>query len=216
MSSITATESTTREKRVPSSATSCMIRKITGMLVTATAIPKPSVSAALLPAVPMKLLTPRAATSPSPPRTAGRGRMTQSARPAAPHHAAGAGASRRQRQHEKQQAKLIYGPQRGRRRAGGREDPVLDGRKGCAKGRRPEEYAADYLPDCGGCLNRANSAPAPCAASSRTASAISSRARSTSANDIYPYLVRFRRDGMQIFVFWRGAGCQRASSGSPA
>ncbi len=66
MSSMTATDSTMREKRVPSRPVSCMIREITGMLVTATAIPNTRISAAELPAVPMKLLAPSTATSPSP------------------------------------------------------------------------------------------------------------------------------------------------------
>ncbi len=52
-------------------------------------------------------------------------------------------------EHQQQQAKLIDGPQGSRRRAGGREDPVLNGRKGRAESRRPEEQATDNLPDGG-------------------------------------------------------------------
>ena len=52
MSSITATESTMRANRVPSKPMSCMIREITGMLVTAMAIPKTRTSAVRFPAVP--------------------------------------------------------------------------------------------------------------------------------------------------------------------
>src|SRR6266568_1338544 len=62
MSSMTAAESTMRAKRVDSRARSCMIREMTGMLVTATAIPKTSTRAARLPAEPMNSLVPRAAT----------------------------------------------------------------------------------------------------------------------------------------------------------
>ena len=46
MSSVTATESTMRANRVDSRLRSCMIREITGMLVTATASPNTSTSAA--------------------------------------------------------------------------------------------------------------------------------------------------------------------------
>ena len=148
MSSITATDSTMREKRVPSRPTSCMIREITGMLVTATAIPNTRVSAALLPAVPMKLLTPSTATRPSPAAN-GSTRPKDAISPTVPHRVALKQPAhlRAGGEHEQQQAQLVDRPQRGRRRAARREDPVLDAREGRAKGRGPEQDAAYNLAD---------------------------------------------------------------------
>ena len=80
------------------------------------------------------------------------------------------------------------GIRRGGRLSGGREDPVLDCGGIAASAVGPSRIPPTISPMAGGCPNRANRLPIPCAAISNTASATSSLARSASAKLKFPAL----------------------------
>ena len=128
-----------------------MIREITGMLVTATAIPNTSISAVRF--------SGRADEAPGAEhgdQAEPRGERQDHAESGdqadrAPRCAAVAAHLRSRREHQQQQPELIDRTERGGRGAVGREDPVLNVRGGRARAVGPSSMPPTISPIAGGC-----------------------------------------------------------------